>query len=69
METVDFTNYDSMNLSQLADSREFGLERVHKVTEAMKRQVRQEYAAGTNIKRLARSAKVTRRTIYKWLEE
>ena len=69
MENVDFTDYDNMNLDQLATSREYGLERVHKVTQAMKRRVRQEYADGTEIKRLARLAKVTRRTIYKWLEE
>jgi transposase-like protein len=58
-----------MSGEQLATIRDYGLERLHKVTEALKTQVRAEHANGVPIKRLARTAGVTRRTIYAWIGE
>jgi transposase-like protein len=58
---------ESLNLSQLADLREWQLERLEKVTGELRRRVQTEYEAGANIKALAKKAGVTRRTIYSWL--
>ena len=66
---MDFRNYDDMTLDQLATIREYGLERVHKVTEAMKTRAKEDQLQGTNIRRLVRLARVTPRTMYRWLEE
>jgi len=60
---------EDMTLQQLADLREWQLERLEKVTHSMRQKVREEYQAGTNIKTLAKKAGVTRRTIYSWLGE
>ena len=65
---MDFHNYDDMSVEQLATIRDYGLERLQKVTEAMKTRIRDEYAQGASVKRLARSAGVTRRTIYLWVK-
>jgi DNA-binding XRE family transcriptional regulator len=64
-------SYDlqEQNLQQLADLREWQLERLAKVTNSLRERVREEYEAGTNIKQLAKKAGVTRRTIYAWLGE
>ncbi len=61
--------YDDMSVEQLASIREYGLERVHVVTEVLKRQVKESHSRGVNIKKLARQAGVTRPTIYSWLAE
>jgi transposase-like protein len=68
MVDMDFHNYDEMSVEQLATIRDYGLERLQKVTEAMKTRIREEYAQGVSVKRLARSAGVTRRTIYLWVK-
>jgi transposase-like protein len=65
---MDFHNYDEMSVEQLATIRDYGLERLQKVTEAMKTRIRDEYEQGVSVKRLARSAGVTRRTIYLWVK-
>jgi transposase-like protein len=65
---MDFHNYDEMSVEQLATIRDYGLERLQQVTEAMKTRIRDEYEQGASVKRLARSAGVTRRTIYLWVK-
>jgi transposase-like protein len=60
---------EELNLSQLADLREWQLERLEKVTTALKRRVQAEYAEGANVKALAKKAGVTRRTVYAWLQQ
>jgi hypothetical protein len=69
MDDVYSNNYDNMSLDQLATIREYGLEKLDTVTEHLKSKAREEHAAGDNIRRLARRASVTPRTMYKWLEE
>ena len=65
------SSYDlqDMTLPQLADLREWQLERLAKVTDSLRERVQEDYEAGTNIKQLAKKAGVTRRTIYAWLGE
>jgi hypothetical protein len=65
---MDFRTYDDMTLEQLATIREYGLERVQQVTDALKERVRSDYAAGISVKRLARTANVSRGTIATWLK-
>jgi len=62
-------NYDldTMTLQQLADLREWQLERLDKVTTALRARVQAEYEDSANVKALAKKAGVTRRTIYAWL--
>jgi transposase len=60
---------DSLKLDQLADLREWQLERLEKVTRELRKRVQSEYAQGVNIKALAKKAGVTRRTVYAWLEQ
>lgn len=67
--TYPFHSYDDMSVKQLADIREQGLERVQTVTDVLKQQVKTAHDEGTNIKRLAEQAGVTRPTIYSWLSE
>jgi hypothetical protein len=62
-------NYDDMTVEQLATIREYGLERVHTVTESLKTAVKREHGLGVNIKKLSRQAGVSRPTIYAWLAE
>ena len=64
-------SYDlqEQNLQQLADLRIWQLERLERVTSELRAKVRDEYRDGANIKQLATTAGVTRRTIYAWLEE
>lgn len=70
---VDMTfphhSYDDMSVSQLAQIRDYGLDRVQTVTEVMKIRVREEAAEGAEIKKLARQAGVTRQTIYSWISQ
>ena len=65
------STYDlqDMTLPQLADLREWQLERLAKVTVSLRERVKEDYEAGTNIKQLAKKSGVTRRTIYAWLGE
>ena len=65
---MDFRNYDDMTLEQLATIREYGLERLQHVTDALKERVRADYAAGVSVKRLARTANVGRGTIATWVK-
>jgi hypothetical protein len=58
-----------LTLAQLADLREWQLERLEKVTTALRSRVRAEYAQGVGVKSLAKQAGVTRRTVYAWLEQ
>ena len=60
---------EDMTLPQLADLREWQLERLAKVTVSLRERVKEDYEAGTNIKQLAKKSGVTRRTIYAWLGE
>jgi transposase-like protein len=70
---VDMTfphhSYDDMSVTQLAQIRDYGLDRVQTVTEVMKIRVREEAAEGAEIKKLAKQAGVTRQTIYSWLSQ
>jgi len=65
---MDFDTYDTMPVEQLADIREYGLERLQRVTEALKNRVRSDYADGVSVKRLARLANVSRATISSWVK-
>ena len=67
MSPMDYQDYDGMDAEQLATIREYALNRVHMVTEALKQAVKDEHNQGTDIKKIARKAGVTRRTIYAWL--
>jgi transposase-like protein len=63
----DFKGYDEMNMQQLADLRAWQLERLERVSEALRARVRAEHTPGDNIKRLAKKLGVTRATVYAWL--
>ena len=65
---MDLRNYDTMSVEQLATIREYGLERVQQVTDALKERVRTDYAEGVSVKRLARLANVSRGTIAAWVK-
>jgi Mor family transcriptional regulator len=71
-----YPNYDSsgydldnLKLGQLADLREWQLERLESITRELRKRVQAEYEQGANIKALAKKAGVTRRTVYAWLEQ
>jgi len=66
---MDYYDYETMPLEQLADIRDHALNRVQIVTEALKKAVREEQQKGTSIKKIARQSGVTRATIYAWLSE
>ncbi len=57
-----------MTVAQLATIREYGLERVQRVTEALKQQVRADHADGVSVTRLARTANVSPATIGNWIK-
>jgi transposase-like protein len=65
----DYKSYDDMGLQQLADLRAWQLERLERVSQALRARVRAEYTAGDNIKQLAKKLGVTRATVYAWLAE
>jgi transposase-like protein len=65
----DYKNYDEMALQQLADLRAWQLERLERVSQALKARVRAEYTPGDNIKALAKKLGVMRSTVYAWLAE
>jgi DNA invertase Pin-like site-specific DNA recombinase len=58
---------DIQSLDLVADRRELLLERLTVETNLLAEKVREEYAKGEPIKKLARRARVTRSTIYSWL--
>lgn len=66
---MDYHQYQSMSVEQLASIRDYGLEKVHQVTEALRARVREDYAAGVSVKKLARQCGVTRATIYSWISD
>jgi hypothetical protein len=65
----DFKTYDEMSIGQLGDLRAWQLERLERVSQALRARVRAEYKQGDNIKALAKKLGVTRATIYAWLAE
>jgi transposase len=65
----DFNNYDELPLEQLADLRVWQLQRLDKVSQALRARVRAEHTQGDNIRHLAKKLGVTRPTIYAWLAE
>ena len=69
MADMDYNDYDEMGTEHLATIRDYALNRVQLVTEALKKAVREEHKNGTNIKKIARKSGVTRATIYAWLAE
>lgn len=60
---------EDMTLEQLADLREWQLERLERVTAELRKRVGESYSTGMNIKTIAKKAGVTRRTVYAWLGE
>lgn len=70
--TFDMENnydYEGMSLGQLADLRAWQLERLERVSQALRARVRAEHQQGDNIKQLAKKLGVTRATVYAWLAE
>jgi transposase-like protein len=65
----DFKDYDQMNIQQLADLRAWQLERLERVSQALRARVRAEYTPGQNVKALAKKLGVTRATVYAWFSE
>jgi hypothetical protein len=65
----DFKNYDDLTLGQLGDLRAWQLERLERVSQALRARVRAEHTQGDNIKALAKKLGVTRATVYAWLSE
>jgi transposase len=65
----DFNNYDELPIEQLADLRVWQLERLDRVSQALRARVRAEHTQGDNIRHLAKKLGVTRPTIYAWLAE
>jgi cell division FtsZ-interacting protein ZapD len=65
----DFRTYDELNMAQLGDLRAWQLERLERVSQALRARVRAEHTDGDNIKALAKKLGVTRATIYAWLSE
>jgi transposase len=62
-------DYDDMSLGQLGDLRAWQLERLERVSQALRARVRAEHTQGDNIKQLAKKLGVTRATVYAWLSE
>jgi hypothetical protein len=62
-------DYDDMSIGQLADLRAWQLERLERVSQALRARVRAEHTQGDNIKQLAKKLGVTRATVYAWLSE
>ena len=58
---------DFQTLDLVADRRQLLLERLAVETDLLAEKVREEYAKGEPIKKLARRAGVSRPTIYAWL--
>ncbi len=62
-------NYDELSVEQLADLRVWQLQRLERVTQALRARLRAEHTQGDNIRHLAKKLGVTRATIYSWLAE
>jgi transposase-like protein len=64
-------SYDlqTLSLPQLADLREWQLERLERVTIELRNRVKTAYADGAEVKALAKECGVTRVTMYRWLEQ
>ena len=62
-------DYDAMSMEQLADLRAWQLERLERVSQALRARVRERYQKGDNIKHLAAKLGVTRPTVYAWISE
>lgn len=69
MGTFDYHSYDLMSLDQLAHIRNDGMKRVDQVTEVIKQKVIEERDNGTPITKIAKTAGVTRPTVYSWISE
>jgi transposase-like protein len=65
----DFRNYDDLTLEQLGDLRAWQMERLERVSQALRARVRAEHTKGDNIQKLAKKLGVMRSTIYAWLSE
>ena len=63
-----FGKYEELSLDQLADLRVWQLERLERVTEALKARVKAEHTQGDNIRHLAKKLGVTRATVYSWVK-
>lgn len=59
---------EALGLDQLADLRDWQLERLERVTGELRRRVHSRHQEGANIQALAKKAGVTRATIYKWID-
>jgi transposase-like protein len=62
-------DYEEMSLTQLADLRAWQMERLERVSQALRARVRAEHKPGDNIQKLAKKLGVMRSTIYAWLAE
>lgn len=56
-----------VTLDTIAQRRQWQLEHLEKNTELLAQYVRDEYAQGEEISRLAKRANVSRPTIYRWI--
>jgi hypothetical protein len=56
------------SLALIADMRDLELSRLQIVTDVLRDKVREEYAAGMTVSKLAKTCNVTRRTISQWIE-
>jgi transposase-like protein len=66
---MDYHDYQDMSLEHLAVIREYALDRVHKVTDAMRERARIDYENGVSIKKIARTAGVAVNTVYSWVRD
>ena len=64
----DFTSYEDLRLDQLADLRVWQLERLERVTQALRARLKDEHTPGQNVRALAKKLGVTRATVYAWLK-
>lgn len=55
-------------LETIAERRQWRLEQLEQTTELLARKVRDEYGDETDITNLAKRARVSRPTIYRWIE-
>lgn len=62
-----YADIDELTLDVAADQRQWQLENLERKTRQLIELVRAEYEKGEPIQKLAKRAKVTRATIYAWL--
>lgn len=60
---------DNLTLEIAADKRQWQLDRLDSTTRVLAEFVKSEHEKGEPIQRLAKRAKVTRSTIYSWLND